>query len=51
MQEESETFKIFSEMYYKRINALDELCLKEIKLEKLGVSKNLGQPPWWNESF
>ena len=59
MQEESETFKIFSEMYYKRINALDELCLKEIKLEKLGVSKidkvkeskNLGQPPWWNEPF
>ena len=46
-------------MYYKRINALDELCLKEIKLEKLGVSKidkikeskNLGQPPWWNEPF
>ena len=39
MQEESETFKIFSNLYSKIIKALDKLYLKEIKLEKSGVSK------------
>ena len=57
MQEDSETFKIFSGLYSQRIKALDELYLKEIKLEKLGVSKtkidavrepkNLDQSSWW----
>ena len=57
MQEESETFEIFSDLCSKRIKALDELYLKQIKLEKLGVSKtkidavkelnNLGQSSWW----
>ena len=32
MQEESETFKIFLDYHSKRIKALDELYLKEIKL-------------------
>ena len=58
MQEESETFEKFSDLYRKRRIALDELYLKEIKLEELGVSKtrindvkqsnNLGQSSWWN---
>ena len=58
MQEESETFEKFSDLYRKRRKALDELHLKEMKPEKLGVSKtkvdevkesnNLGQLPWWN---
>ena len=39
MQEESETFKIFSNLYSKIIKALDKLYLKEIKLEKSRVSK------------
>ena len=55
MQEESETFEKFLDLYRKRRIALDELYLHEIKLEKLGVSKakidkikksnNLGQSP------
>ena len=58
MQEESETFEKFSDLYRKRRIALVELYLKVIKLEKLGVSKtrinevkesnNLGQSSWWN---
>ena len=59
MQEESETFKVFSYLYFKRIKALNKFCLNKIKLEKLGVSKpktdavkdsnNLGQSScWWN---
>ena len=58
MQEESETFEKFSDLYRKRRIALDELYLKEIKLEELGVlktrindvkeSNNLGQSSWWN---
>ena len=39
MQEESETFEILSDLYDKRKNAMYELHLKEIKLEKLGVSR------------
>ena len=39
MQEESETFGIFSGLYDKRKNVIYELYLKEIKLEKLGVSR------------
>ena len=56
MQEQSETFEKFSDLYCKRRIALDELYLKEIKLEELGVSKtrinevkeanNLGQSSW-----
>ena len=58
MQEESETFEKFSDLYRKRRIALVELYLKVIKLEELGVSKtkinevkesnNLGQSSWWN---
>ena len=58
MQEESEIFEKNSDLYHKRRIALDELYLKEIKLEELGVSKtrinevkeskNLGQLSWWN---
>ena len=39
MQDEFETFEIFSNLYHKRLEALYELHLKEIKLEKLGVSR------------
>ena len=39
MQEESETFEKLLDLYRKRRTALDELYLKEIKLEKIGVSK------------
>ena len=39
MHEESETFKIFSDLYHDKRIALDELHFKEAKLEKLGVSK------------
>ena len=39
MQDEFETFEIFSNLYDKRLEALYELHLKEIKLEKLGVSR------------
>ena len=39
MQEDLETGKILSNLYLKKINILDKLRLKEIKLEKLGVSK------------
>ena len=38
MQEESEAFEIFPDLYDKRKNVMYELYLKEIKLEKLGVS-------------
>ena len=58
MQEEYQTFEIFSDLYHKRKIELDELCLKGIKFEKLGASRkktdevkesdNLGQPFWWN---
>ena len=37
MQEESETFKIFSDLYHDRRIALNKLHFKEAKLEKLGV--------------
>ena len=57
MQEESETFKMFSRLYRKRLNALYELDLKGKKLVRLGVSQtkidaakessNLGQSSWW----
>ena len=57
MQEESETFKIFSDLYHGRRIALEELHFKGTKLEKRGVSKtkidvvkesnNLGQSSWW----
>ena len=56
MQEEYQTFEIFSDLYHKRKIELDELCLKGIKFEKLGASRkktdevkesdNLGQPFW-----
>ena len=39
MQEESETFEIFSDLCHKRLDALYELDLKVRKLEKLGVSR------------
>ena len=39
MQEESETFKIFSDLHHDRRIALEELHFKGTKLEKLGVSK------------
>ena len=39
MQEEYQTFEIFSDLYYKRKIELDELCLKGTKLEKLGASR------------
>ena len=58
MQKQSETFEKLLDLYRKRRTALDELYLKEIKLEKIGVSKtkidevkesnNLGQSSWWN---
>ena len=58
MQEESETCKIFSDLYHDRRIALEELHFKGTKLEKLGVSKtkigvvkesnNLGQSSWWS---
>ena len=58
IQAEFETDEIFSDLYYKRIDALSELRFKETKLEKLGVSKtkideikesnNFGQSSWWN---
>ena len=61
MQEESETFWIFSGLYCKGIRALDELYLKETKLEKLGASKTktdavkelniLGQSSSWSNWF
>ena len=62
IQEESETFKIFSDLYYKRINPLDEVNFKGKNLAKLGVSQtktdeakelnDLGQSFWWwNSSF
>ena len=57
MQEESETFEIFSHLYHKRLDALYELDLKARKVAKLGVSRarideakessNLGQSSWW----
>ena len=62
MKEESETFKILSDLYHKRMNVLDELNFKGEKLAKLEVSQtkiaevkesnNLGQSSlWWNSSF
>ena len=39
MQEELETGKIFSDLYYKRRISQDELKFIYLKLEKLGVSK------------
>ena len=57
MQEESETFEIFSGLYDKRLSALYELNIKGEKLVKLGVSQteidavkescNLGHSSWW----
>ena len=37
MQEESKTFKTLPDLYYKKINALDELSFKGEKLAKFGV--------------
>ena len=37
MQEESETFKIFSDLYHDKRIALNKLHFKVAKLEKLGV--------------
>ena len=63
MQEESETFEKFSHLYRMRRIALDELYLKEIKLEELGLPKtrinevkesdNLGQSSRlnWNDPY
>ena len=58
MQEELETGKIFSDLYYKRRISQDELKFIYLKLEKLGVSKieidavkksnNLGHLFWWD---
>ena len=39
IQEDLETGKTLSNLYFKKINILDKLRLKEIKLEKLGVSE------------
>ena len=39
MKEESETFKILSDLYHKRMNVLDELNFKGEKLAKLEVSQ------------
>ena len=39
MQEESETFEKFLDLYRKRRIALDELFLNEIKLEELEYQK------------
>ena len=39
MQEEPETFEIFSDLYSKRIDVLCELDFKGDKLEKLEVSR------------
>ena len=39
MQEESETFEMFSSLYDKGLSALYELDLKARKLIKLGVSQ------------
>ena len=39
MQEEYETFKIFSDLHFKREVAIYQLDLKSEKLLKLGVSK------------
>ena len=58
LQEESETFEVFLDLYHKRLDALYELDLKARRLEKLGVSRaridetkeknNLGQSSWWS---
>ena len=58
VQEEFETGAILSELYFKKLKALDELSFKEIKLEKLGLSKiaidaikkssNLSNLSWWD---
>ena len=58
VQEELETGKIFSDLYYKRRISQDELKFIYLKLEKLGVSKveidavkksnNLGHLFWWD---
>ena len=57
MQERSETFKIFSDLYHDRRIPLDELRFQGTKLEKLGVPKTktdavkesnkLDQLSWW----
>ena len=61
VQEESETFEVFLDLYDKRLDALYELDLKARRLEKLGVSRartdetkeknNLGQSSWWSNWF
>ena len=58
MQEELETGKIFSDLYYRRRTSQDELKFIYLKLEKLGASKieidavkksnNLGLSFWWD---
>ena len=57
MQEEFETCKIFSDLYYEKFYIQSKLCSKETKLEKLGVSEtatdkvkkpnNLCNSSWW----
>ena len=50
MEEESETFEIFSDLCRKRLDALYELDLKARKLKKIDETKessNLGQSSWW----
>ena len=57
MQEEFETCKIFSDLYYEKLYVQSELRSKETKLEKLGVSEtaidevkkptNLYNSSWW----
>ena len=42
MQEESETFEIFSDLYHKRLDVLYELDLKVRKLDAAKESSNLG---------
>ena len=58
MQEELETGKIFSDLYYRRRTSEDEFKFIYLKLEKLGASKieidaveksnNLGRSFWWD---
>ena len=58
MQEELETGKIFSDLYYRRRTSEDEFKFIYLKLEKLGASKieidavkksnNLGLSFWWD---
>ena len=46
IQEESETSEIFSDLYYEKINALDELNFKGAKTWKIRSIKNTN---WWGK--